>query len=249
MKVLVTFIGAIRLAITLCVSVLARAESPAPELLYQTNRFQGWTVLVDVRLIREQSDSTSKALELLRGHLQEIVRVVPEPALSRLREVTLWFSPPYPGVAPRAEYHPDAGWLRANRRNPAMARGIEYTDINNFETETRRMPNFTLHELAHAYHDRVLPGGFANLDIKSAYENAQAGGQYEQVERKDAEGRVRLDRAYALTDPMEYFAETTEAYFSRNDFFPFHRQELRRIDPGMEILLGRLWGTTRKTDP
>jgi dipeptidyl-peptidase-4 len=25
---------------------------------------------------------------------------------------------------------------------------------------------------------------------------------------------------------MEYFAETTEAYFSRNDFFPFTRAEL-----------------------
>jgi len=40
---------------------------------------------------------------------------------------------------------------------------------------------------------------------------------------------------------MEYFAESTEAFFSRNDFFPFTRDELRRHDPEMEQLLSRLW--------
>jgi dipeptidyl-peptidase-4 len=40
----------------------------------------------------------------------------------------------------------------------------------------------------------------------------------------------------------EYFAETTEAFFSRNDFFPFTRDELRRHDPAMHDLLARLWG-------
>jgi hypothetical protein len=28
-----------------------------------------------------------------------------------------------------------------------------------------------------------------------------------------------------LSNPMEYFAEATEAFFSRNDFFPFTREE------------------------
>ncbi len=43
---------------------------------------------------------------------------------------------------------------------------------------------------------------------------------------------------------MEYFAETTEAYFSRNDFFPFTRQELLRHDPEMHDLLEKLWGVS-----
>jgi dipeptidyl-peptidase-4 len=41
---------------------------------------------------------------------------------------------------------------------------------------------------------------------------------------------------------MEYFAESTEAYFGRNDFFPFDRRELTRHDPEVEALLGKLWG-------
>ena len=79
--------------------------------------------------------------------------------------------------------------------------------------------------------------------IKATYDKAKAGGGYESVERQDSEGRKRLDRAYALTNPMEYFAETTEAFFCRNDFFPFTNEELRKHDPVMFELLGRLWGT------
>jgi Mlc titration factor MtfA (ptsG expression regulator) len=48
-----------------------------------------------------------------------------------------------------------------------------------------------------------------------------------------------------MTNPQEYFAETTEAFFSRNDFFPFNRAELKQHDPDMEQLLTRLWGVTK----
>jgi len=208
---------------------------------HQTNSIEGWTVLVREQLLEDEKEATAKALELLRAQLKEIARVVPAPAVAKLREVTLWFSPEYRGVMPRAEYHPGAGWLRDNGRDPAMVKGIEFTDVRNFESETRRMPNFTLHELAHAYHDRVLAGGFDNAEIKNAFEKAKAGGIYDRVERRDAKGNVKFDRAYAMTNPMEYFAETTEAFFSRNDFFPFTREELRRHDPEMEKLLERVW--------
>lgn len=212
----------------------------------QTNFIEGWTVLVDERLLVEQPAATAKALDLLRGQLKEIVRVVPAPAVAKLREVTLWFSPEYPGVKPKAEYHPGAGWLRENGRDPAMVKGVEFTDVKNFEAETRRMPNFTLHELAHAYHDRVLPRGFDNPDIEAAFKRAQASKSYDKVERWFGNGRSNtFERAYAMTSPQEYFAEATEAFFSRNDFFPFTRDELKQHDPEMEQLLGRLWGVTK----
>ena len=145
-------------------------------------------------------------------------------------------------IQPRAEYHPDAGWLRGNGRDPAVAKGIEFTNVRIFEPEARRMPNFALHELAHTYHDRFLPQGFGNAEIKAAYEKAKAGGKYDRVERQDSEGRRRMDRAYALASPQEYFAENTEAFFSRNDFFPFVRGELKQHDPEMFELLRKLWG-------
>ena len=47
-----------------------------------------------------------------------------------------------------------------------------------------------------------------------------------------------------MTNAQEYFAETTEAVFSHNDFVPFMNEELKKHDPEMFALLGKLWGTT-----
>ena len=48
--------------------------------------------------------------------------------------------------------------------------------------------------------------------------------------------------AYALNNPQEYFAESTEAYFGVNDFYPFVRAELKEHDPDMSSLMQTLWG-------
>jgi hypothetical protein len=223
---------------------LGQEEAPKAATTYRTRFVEGWTVRIHPDLLDQEKPATEKALKLLGEQLQEIVRVVPGPAVANLREVTLWFSPPYPGVRPTAEYHPDRNWLVRNRRNPEMAKGVEFTDTRDFEAETRRMPNFTLHELAHGYHDRVL--GFGHAEIKAAYDRAKAGGTYDAVERWHGNGQPNTtERAYAMTSPQEYFAESTEAFFVRNDFFPFTREELVKHDPEMEKLLARLWVTPR----
>jgi hypothetical protein len=116
---------------------------------------------------------------------------------------------------------------------------VEFTNIAIFEAETRRMPNFALHELAHAYHDRVL--GFDEPRIPAAFTKAKESGRYAKVERRDAGGRSSHGPAYAMTDHKEYFAEGTEAFFSRNDFFPFTREELKRHDPELHALLTEIW--------
>jgi hypothetical protein len=173
--------------------------------------------------------------------LEEIVRVVPKKAVAELQKVPLWINPEYPKTPPRAEYHPGADWLRENGRDPAMEKAVEFTNVRIFEAECRRMPNFALHELAHAFHHRTLRMSYGNLEIKAAYDKAKFSGKYDRVERKDSEGRIRMDRAYSMTNPQEYFAECTEAYFSHNDFFPFTREDLKQHDPEMFTLLQKLW--------
>jgi Mlc titration factor MtfA (ptsG expression regulator) len=202
----------------------------------------GWSVHIRRELLKEEAADTAKALELIKSQLEEIIRVVPKAAVVELQKVPLYFSPEYPGIRPSAEYHPGASWLSDNGRDPVMAKGVEFTNIRVFEADTRRMPNFALHELAHAYHDRFLPESHNNPEIKVAYEAAKAAGGYERVERRDADGSKRMDRAYAITNPAEYFAETTEAYFTRNDFFPYTNDQLKKHDPGMYVLLEKLWG-------
>lgn len=223
----------------------ATTSDAEPASGYEIREVSGWTVHVSRTLLATNRPATERAIELLAAQLGEIVRRVPSHAVAELREVPLWVSPEYPGAQPRAEYHPNADWLREHGRDRAMAKAVEFTNVRIFEPETRRMPNFTLHELAHAYHDRVLPRGFENTSIKTAYEKAKLSGRYDNVEQRFGDGRSAYGRAYALTDPQEYFAESTEAFFSTNDFFPFTREELRRHDPETFGLLEKLWGVPK----
>jgi hypothetical protein len=223
----------------------AEPETAAPKIdtARETRTIEGWTVHISKSLLATNAAQTARMLDLLEGQLRGIVRVVPAPAVAELKKVPLWVSPEYPGTKPRAEFHPDAGWLRANGRDPAMVRGVEFTDVRNFERELVRMPVVVLHELAHAYHHRVL--GFDNKEIKAAYDRAKASGKYDKVERWFGNGRPNtFERAYAMTTPQEYFAENTEAYFGRNDFFPFNREELKKHDPDIYAIIEKVWGVT-----
>ena len=82
-----------------------------------------------------------------------------------------------------------------------------------------------VHELTHAYHDRVL--SYDHGGISAAFRAAVEGGRYERVLRFNG----REERAYALSNDQEYFAEGTEAFFGTNDWYPFVRAELLRHDP------------------
>jgi hypothetical protein len=187
----------------------------------------------------EEQAALKRAEELLVAQLKTIRKRVPARPLSELRKVPLYVSPRYPNFSERAEYHPGADWLRDNGRDPAMAKAVEITNVRIFEKESRRMPLFLLHELAHAYHDRVLT--FQEPHLLTAYENARRSGVYDSVLRRDAAGNERRDRAYALTSVQEYFAEGTEAFFGANDFYPFDRAALRKHDPELHTLLIAIW--------
>jgi hypothetical protein len=207
---------------------------------HATFEVHGFTIHLSDALWANQPDSTKRMLELLDGQLRRVADAVPRPALSRLREIPVWVNPPYPGKRGSAEYHPDRKWLEKNGRDPAMARAIEITNVSIFPFENRRMPSLLLHELAHGYHHRELEAGYRNPRIKAAYERARDSGRYDDVARFNGKRTVR-DKAYAITNPMEYFAESTEAYFGKNDFFPFTRKELKQHDPLMHDLLQELW--------
>ncbi len=229
---------------TFCLISTALSALDQPKAPDVQRLIAGWTVHLNAKLIETDSPALEKALQLLRVQLDEIVRVVPAQAVAELRKVPLYFNPVYPKERAHAAYHPGADWLRDHGHDPAMAKGVEFTNVSIFEAETRRMPNFALHELAHAYHDQVL--GFENAQIEATFQHAKAAGKYDQVLRQDSEGRKHLDKAYAMTNAKEYFAECSESLFSRNDFYPFTREELKQHDPEIYALLEKLWGVNPK---
>ena len=88
-------------------------------------------------------------------------------------------------------------------------------------------PAVILHELAHAYHDQFLT--FEHPEVIAAYRKAKDAGSYDRVMLFTGQNV----RHYAMTNHKEYFAEGTDAYFYRNDFYPFVRAELKKLEPDL----------------
>lgn len=205
-----------------------------PTTKYATTRVVGWTVRVNRELLTTQSALGSNALELLSMKLREITNAVPAHACEALRRVPIWLGV-NDGHAPCAEYHPSKQWLADHGFNPDKAKCVEIGNARRFIDWSRTQPSMLLHELSHAYHDQVL--GFNDHRIRDAFEHAKAGGTYASVKRNNG----KTERAYAMTDDHEYFAEATEAYFGTNDFFPFVRAELKQHDPQIYGILEEVW--------
>jgi len=221
-------------ALAACASVPDVATQPIPTSQYEVRILEGWTVYVNRSLLREESGAGPEALKVLAAKLHEIARVVPAKPCAELRKVPLWLGVD-DGPNDRAQYHPSPDWLRKHGFNPEKAKGVEIGNAKRFLQTAIDQPSMVLHELAHAYHDRVLR--FDHPEIRKAYDNAKAEGRYERVLRISG----LKERHYALTDPMEYFAEGTEAFLGTNDFYPFVRAELRQHDPKLFQLLEELW--------
>ncbi len=206
-----------------------------PTSNYLQRNIEGWTVYVNHRLLEDQKELGRRTLKLLKVKLYDINRVVPSKALEKLHQVPIWVELKHPRH-PCACYHPDKGWLIANDFNPQKAGAVEIANAAAFLRWTRQQPSMVLHELVHGYHHQFL-GGYDSPEIAAAYKRAKQSKSYESVLHING----RKQRAYALNNPQEYFAELTEAWFGTNDFYPFVRAEVVEHDPEMAKLLRKLW--------
>ena len=206
-----------------------------PTSCYTARDIRGWTVRVHRRLLDDSKEVGNRVLDLLDAQLYDINRAVPAGPLKRLHDVPIWVELDNPGVKCMC-YHPSRDWLEEHGFNPEKAGSVEVGNAANFLDWTRIQPAMVLHELAHAYHHKVL--GWDDREIAAAYRRAVAAKSYESVLCHPSQKR----RAYALNDAKEYFAELTEAWFGTNDFYPFVRPEVLQHDPEMAKLLKKIWG-------
>lgn len=203
---------------------------------YDVQKIEGWNVLVNKRFLAEHPDLAAQMLALVQHQLYQVVRSVPPGPLKKLQTIRIWVEEKALPT-PCSAYHPNVDWLREHHVNPEKAHCVELANARNFLKWSDEQPWMLLHELAHAYHHQYLKGGFENPEVQDAFRRATAARRYESVLRING----RNDRAYAAMNPMEYFAESSEAYFGTNDFYPFVRAELLRHDPEMYALLRKLW--------
>lgn len=217
-----------------------KAMPEAPELdipdNYREVTHEGWRWIVRNDLQDDHPQLWKRVRGELTHQLYQIERRVPSDIVQRLRLVPIWIeldSPKHPGLV----YHPSPQWLTNNDMLPQKARCVEISNARNFVNWSLEQPFCMMHEMAHAWHHQVLPEGFGNQEVTLCYERAKQAGQYEQVLRSNG----RTEKAYALNNPQEYFAEASESFFGVNDFYPFLRAELEEHDPDMHTLLQRLW--------
>jgi len=198
-----------------------------------------WRVKVSADFARVHPAATREALALLHKELEAITHAVPQQRLPQLRRAVFWLDERVHIGAMSAKapvFHPSAQWLLEHGLNPAMAGGIELPNAQVFLDSYSWEPWAIMHELAHFYHLTIL--GEHYTPIHDAYGHALTEHLYENVPHYDG----KLVRAYALENEKEYFAELTEAYFGRNDYYPFTRDELETYDHAGFTLMQTVWG-------
>jgi dipeptidyl-peptidase-4 len=174
---------------------------------------------------------------MLANHLQRIAILLPDEQLAKMQKLQIWIEHHHPTLG-AMQYHPNPGWLKSHGHDLRLAKKVHIPLAKSLLSRHQMLkhPAVVLHELAHAYHDQYL--GFDNPRIIEVYKKAKEAGTYEKVLLFNG----KKVRHYALSNHKEYFAEGTEAYFYRNDFYPFVRAELKEHDPDLHELLIEIWG-------
>lgn len=201
-------------------------------------QIEGWTVHVDPALLSgEHAEDGALALKMLGNHLQRVAILVPEKQLADLRKVVIRIEWSHPELG-SMQYHPGVEWLENNGYDPRLVKNVHIPQAKELYSRGQMLkhPAVILHELAHAYHDQILD--FDNAEILDTYKAAMEKGNYNRVMLFDG----RAVPHYATTNHKEYFAEATEAFLYRNDFYPFVAGELKVHDPKAFELMGKIWG-------
>ncbi len=210
-----------------------------PTSEYEARDVCGWTVYVAADL-RANPELDKKSMRLITLQLTQVQVLIPEKALKELQKTPIWIQakdPTYTNMC----FHVSREWLETHGVNPDKTNGIDIPNAQYFLDEYDRQPMALLHELAHSYHFKTVENGYNNEVILHAYKNAMENKLYDRVlNYYQQEGK-----AYATTNPMEYFAELTECYFGENDFYPFVKTEFRRHDPVGFAMIEQIWGVKK----
>ncbi len=208
---------------------------------YTLYNLSGFTVYVEKTALSAHNADTQTAINLLQTKLTEISNFnLKASIVSKLKSVRIfmdWSIDPSGAM----RYDPSKDWLVANGQPAEKEKSVAITNISNFIAWTKlNQPYMVWHELAHAYHHQAL--GWTYAPIVNAYNTAMSKKLYANVSYNPGGGLpTYYRRAYAATNYMEYFSEISEAFFGRNDFYPFIKTDLQRYDTAGYNVATSIW--------
>ncbi len=196
--------------------------------------------MLSTQAIREAKKDKGRPFQAIDSEFKQIVKVVPEESLSKIRDVIIWiewnnFDPKYPNSVARycrGEVWPNSTYEGMKNNAVELLSLKKLTTIKNRGVAQIVM----LHELAHVYEHKVV--GFDDKQVVFAYKQAMERHLYDSVKHDDG----REKEAYAAKNHNEYFAELTCMYFDRCLYYPFERKELKEYDAAGYRLMERTWG-------
>jgi hypothetical protein len=210
---------------------------------YRQQFIEGYEILIDTLLFNQFPLLVDSTVSLLAADLKKINALPVKPSIMSFFK-SMRFFVDIRDFRKAAEYHSREGedWLLQNGRLPEMAGCIEICNARNYvRWQKLNQPYMLLHELAHAFHEKVLGNSFT--PITEAYNHATQSNLYLDVGYHVRDTVYKTEsKAYALQNEKEYFAELTEAYLGQNDFYPFQRQELLNYDKNGYKVLEKVWG-------
>jgi hypothetical protein len=214
-------------------------KRPLTEDRFEIRNVEGWTVYINRDVPKEHPEQWARTLEHLRWELYQIKLAAPTEAVSNMQENNaIWIE--YKEKVDLS-YHPDRNWLTGRGyRIPRDPRSFMSLSAKTHVGDSYRHPFVVFHELAHGYDFHFIGKSrdYGNAKSQSNYERMMSEGTYEKVLIWNGQRGSH----YGRSNRMEYWAESTEAYFAVNDIYPFVRAELREHDPIMAQFVERYWG-------
>jgi hypothetical protein len=200
---------------------------------------KNWTIYLEKILVDDNKSYADKALNKLEQNLDEIIEKLPVNAARQLKSLDIYLmkgeksgideggmSYIRPGEAKNYHYL-DPRWQHAI---------VVYSSKTLLYLDELWTKKALMHELSHAWHISNWPQ--RHPPIYNTYLNAKERGLYRNI--KDYKGRD-IETAYAMKNPMEYFADLSAMYFVGGNYFPFNGKGLRGYDPEGVIMIKELW--------
>jgi hypothetical protein len=212
-----------------------------PQRSYLSTNLQEWSVWMEKELVVDHPLLASNALARLEGKLQEVERVLPKHSHPLLQERKIFLllgqASRLGGKNSGADYFQRHAPAHFSNLDPRMASSIVIYSATNFVWLNELWAlKVLIHEMAHAWQLEQWPE--SQPDILAAYQHALRNGLYYNVL---GEQNRTLEKAYAITNQLEYFAELSCMYFAECNYFPRHRQELQAYDPVGCAMIRKMW--------
>lgn len=209
---------------------------------YVRRKAAGWTVWLERELAEEHGELAENAVSRLEHKLQATLDILPSHSHHILRKLPIFLMLGEQSTAGGrnngAQYFQANAPAYRDHLDPRWSSALVIYSARNY---TRLSEHWSLlvllHEFSHAWHLEQWPE--KRPDILQAWEHAVHNELYEGI--KDVNGK-RIDRAYAVTNQLEYFAELSGTYFLGGEYEPFDRGGLREHDPVGLAMVEKMWG-------